>query len=70
MLRRRFDSSHKVAAIAHREGLRYAGDRVLANSFDVHRVLHLAGTVGLANQLISASSCGGEGSACLGHPLC
>ena len=43
---------NKVAAIAHREGLPYTGDRVLANSFDVHRVLHLAGTVGLADQLL------------------
>lgn len=42
---------NKVAAIAHREGLPYTGDRVLANSFDVHRVLHLAGTVGLADQM-------------------
>lgn len=51
----RADALHmenKVAAIAHREGLPYTGDRVLANSFDVHRVLHLADTVGLADQLL------------------
>ncbi|TWE10362.1 DsbA family oxidoreductase [Rudaeicoccus suwonensis] len=42
----------KVAAIAHQEGLPYTGDRVLANSFDVHRVLHLADTLGLADQLL------------------
>jgi len=43
---------HKVAAIAHRDGLPFAADRVAANSFDVHRVLHLAGTVGLDDQLL------------------
>jgi predicted DsbA family dithiol-disulfide isomerase len=42
----------KVAAIAYRDGLPYAADRVAANSFDVHRVLHLAGTVGLDDQLL------------------
>jgi predicted DsbA family dithiol-disulfide isomerase len=49
------DAGHmedRVAAIAHREGLPYTSDRVLANSFDVHRVLHLAGTVGLADRLL------------------
>lgn len=43
---------NQVAAIAHREGLPYTSDRVLANSFDVHRVLHLADSVGLADQLL------------------
>ncbi|MGH2936602.1 MAG: DsbA family oxidoreductase [Solirubrobacterales bacterium] len=42
----------KVAAIAHQDGLPFTADRVLANSFDVHRVLHLAGTFGLADQLL------------------
>ena len=42
----------KVAAIAHHDGLPYTGDRMLANSFDVHRVLHLADTLGLADQLL------------------
>jgi predicted DsbA family dithiol-disulfide isomerase len=42
----------KVAAIAQRDGLPFAADRVVANSFDVHRVLHLAGTVGLDDQLL------------------
>lgn len=42
----------KVAAIAHREGLPYNSDRMLSNSFDVHRVLHLANTIGLADQLL------------------
>ena len=42
----------KVAAIAHRDGLPFTADRVAANSFNVHRVLHLAGTVGLDDQLL------------------
>jgi predicted DsbA family dithiol-disulfide isomerase len=42
----------KVAALARREGLPFAVDRVLASSFDVHRVLHLAGTLGLDYQLL------------------
>jgi predicted DsbA family dithiol-disulfide isomerase len=42
----------KAVAIAQREGLPFAVDRVVANSFDVHRVLHLAGTLGLADQLL------------------
>jgi predicted DsbA family dithiol-disulfide isomerase len=42
----------KVATLARREGLPFAIDRVLSNSFDVHRVLQLAGTVGLGDQLL------------------
>jgi predicted DsbA family dithiol-disulfide isomerase len=42
----------KVAAIAHGDGLPFTADRVVANSFDVHRVLHLAGTVGVADELL------------------
>ena len=42
----------KIIAIAHRDGLPFTADRVLANSFDVHRILHLAGTFGLADQLL------------------
>ena len=44
----------KVIAIAHRDGLPFSADRMLANSFDVHRVLHLAGTFGLADRLLGA----------------
>ena len=44
---------NKVGAIAHHDGLPFTSDRVLANSFDVHRVLHLASTTGLADQLLS-----------------
>lgn len=42
----------KVAAIAHREGLPFVADRVLANSFDLHRVLYLADRTGLAYELL------------------
>ena len=42
----------KAVALAKREGLPFAVDRVVANSFDVHRVLHLAGTLGLGDQLL------------------
>jgi len=42
----------KVAALAHREGLPFTAERVVANSFDVHRVLHLAGTAGIADELL------------------
>jgi predicted DsbA family dithiol-disulfide isomerase len=42
----------KVAAVAHRDGLPFTADRVLANSFDVHRVLQLAGSVGIADELL------------------
>ena len=43
---------NKIGAIAHQDGLPFTVDRVLANSFDVYRVLQLAGTVGLADQLL------------------
>jgi predicted DsbA family dithiol-disulfide isomerase len=49
---RRMDDN--VAAIAQRDGLPFSADRVAANSFDVHRVLHLAGIVGLDDQLLGA----------------
>ena len=42
----------KLAVVAQSEGLPFSLDRVVANSFDVHRVLHLAGTFGLADQLL------------------
>jgi predicted DsbA family dithiol-disulfide isomerase len=42
----------KVAAMARHEGLVFAIDRVLSSSFDVHRVLHLARTVGLDYELL------------------
>lgn len=42
----------RAVAMAQREGLPFAIDRVLASSFDVHRVLHLAGAFGLDDQLL------------------
>jgi predicted DsbA family dithiol-disulfide isomerase len=42
----------QAAVMAQREGLPFAIDRVLSSSFDVHRVLHLAGTFGLSDQLL------------------
>jgi predicted DsbA family dithiol-disulfide isomerase len=43
---------NKVAGIAHHDGLPFSVDRVVSNSFDVHRVLQLADTSGLADQLL------------------
>lgn len=42
----------KLAAVAQSEGLPFSLDRVVANSFDVHRVLQLARTFGIADQLL------------------
>jgi predicted DsbA family dithiol-disulfide isomerase len=42
----------RAVAMAQREGLPFVVDRLLSNSFDVHRVLHLAGTFGLGDQLL------------------
>lgn len=42
----------RAVALAHREGLPFVADRMVASSFDVHRVLHLAGTAGLGDQLL------------------
>lgn len=41
----------QVAALATGDGLPYTSDRQVANSFDVHRVLHLARTHRVANEL-------------------
>lgn len=43
----------QVGALARAEGLRYTADRVQANTFDTHRVLHLAADHGLANELLT-----------------
>jgi predicted DsbA family dithiol-disulfide isomerase len=42
----------KVAALAHADGLPFTADRPVANGFDVHRVLHLASTFGLDDELL------------------
>jgi predicted DsbA family dithiol-disulfide isomerase len=44
----------RVAAAAQREGLPFMTHRVYANTFDAHRMLHLAATHGAASQLLSA----------------
>lgn len=44
----------RAAAIAHREGLPFVADRLLANSIDVHRVLHLAESLGRGYELLGA----------------
>jgi predicted DsbA family dithiol-disulfide isomerase len=42
----------KAVALAQAEGLPFAVDRLVAGSFDIHRVLHLAGTFGQAYPLL------------------
>jgi predicted DsbA family dithiol-disulfide isomerase len=42
----------KVVALAHADGLPFTADRPVANSFDVHRILHLASTFGLDDELL------------------
>jgi predicted DsbA family dithiol-disulfide isomerase len=42
----------KVVALAHADGLPFTAERPVANSFDVHRVLHLASTFGLDDELL------------------
>jgi predicted DsbA family dithiol-disulfide isomerase len=43
----------RMAALAGAEGLEYSARRVHANSFDTHRVLHLAADHGVAGQVLS-----------------
>jgi predicted DsbA family dithiol-disulfide isomerase len=42
----------RVGAMARAEGLPYTSDRVAANSFDLHRVVHLADTAGQGGALL------------------
>ncbi|SDF35405.1 Predicted dithiol-disulfide isomerase, DsbA family [Lentzea fradiae] len=44
-----------VAELAEAEGLGYRRDRVVGNTFDVHRLLHLAGEHGLRDELTTAA---------------
>ena len=44
----------QLADLAQAEGLPFTGDRPYANSFDVHRVLHLAAAHGLAGELLGS----------------
>ncbi|MBV1942696.1 DsbA family protein [Streptomyces sp. BV286] len=45
--------ARKLAELAQAEGLPYSVDRSAANTFDVHRVLHLARAHGVATPLFS-----------------
>lgn len=44
----------RVAAMAEAEGLGFKADRVLGNTFDLHRVLHLAHDQGFQHRLLDA----------------
>ncbi|HEY8472867.1 MAG TPA: DsbA family oxidoreductase [Natronosporangium sp.] len=44
-------ADQEVAALAAADGLPYTTDRSVANTFDVHRALHLARAHGVANRL-------------------
>lgn len=41
-----------VAALARAEGLEYRQDRMIGNTFDVHRLLHLAAAQGVQSSLL------------------
>ncbi len=43
----------RVGGMARAEGLPYTSDRVMANSFDLHRVVHLAETLGKGAELLT-----------------
>lgn len=43
----------QVAALAAADGLPYTSDRRIANTFDAHRILHLARTSGVANEMFA-----------------
>ncbi|MCE7004020.1 DsbA family oxidoreductase [Kibdelosporangium philippinense] len=44
----------QVAALAKGEGLGYRTDREVGNTFDLHRVLHVARAKGLEHEMVSA----------------
>ncbi|MET0133704.1 MAG: DsbA family oxidoreductase [Kibdelosporangium sp.] len=48
------EMEQRVAALARGEGLGYRTDREVGNTFDVHRVLHLAREHGLERELMTA----------------
>ncbi|CAO5235256.1 DsbA family oxidoreductase [Frankia sp. AgKG'84/4] len=48
------EREHRVADAARDEGLGYRGDRRNGNTFDLHRLLHLAGDAGEAAQAVRA----------------
>ncbi|ALG10107.1 DsbA family oxidoreductase [Kibdelosporangium phytohabitans] len=48
------EMEQRVAALAEAEGLGYRTDREVGNTFDLHRVLHLARAKGLENEVLNA----------------
>jgi predicted DsbA family dithiol-disulfide isomerase len=48
------EMEQRVAALAQGEGLGYRTDRYVGNTFDVHRLLHLAREHGVEHELITA----------------
>lgn len=48
------DAERRIQALARSEGLEFSLDRLDANTFDVHRVLHLANEQGLGTAFFSA----------------
>jgi len=48
------EMENSVAQLARDEGLGYRQDREIGNTFDVHRLLHLAGERGLQPELLNA----------------
>lgn len=48
------EMENSVADLARAEGLEYRLDREVGNTFDVHRLLHLAGERGIQQQVLDA----------------
>ena len=48
------EMENSVAELARAEGLEYRQDREVGNTFDVHRLLHLAGERGIQPQVLDA----------------
>jgi len=48
------DAERRIQSLARREGLPFSLDRLNANTFDVHRVLHHAQGLGLGTEFFSA----------------
>lgn len=48
------EMENSVAELARAEGLEYRLDREVGNTFDVHRLLHLAGERGIQQQVLDA----------------
>jgi predicted DsbA family dithiol-disulfide isomerase len=48
------EMEESVAGLARAEGLEYRLDREVGNTFDVHRLLHLAGEKGIGQEVLTA----------------